>query len=312
MGVPDEDLGALRLNELVGLATQDEDLLGPHPFDESLRKVAQRHALLREHPPGGFLGDGANIGEVDQPRTLLGAEPAILPVDPQLGVDGAVLQPGDLAQGLEDSVIVVPRENPVRIGGADQVVRVVDGPGLHDGQAHQELGQDVQALSGDADQVKFALQGGVYQHRTLLKLHRVQGDHSALRDPIEAMARTADALHQLRDGFGGTDLHHQVDGSYVDAQLQRGGGDYRLELASLEGSLDVQALLLAHRAMMRGHVLDAKLLQFHDQGLRGGPCVGEDERRLVLLHQTHQHLVHGRLGVLVGGLLQVVHGDEDL
>ena len=65
------------------------------------------------------------------------------------------------------------------------------------------------------------------------------------------MAGAADALQAAGHRRRRLDLNHQIDRAHVDAQLQAGRGDDGAQTSALEVVLDLGALLLADRAVMR-------------------------------------------------------------
>ena len=85
-------------------------------------------------------------------------------------------------------------------------------------------------------------------------------EEAALRREAEGVAGAADALQEGRDAARRADLADEVDAADVDAELQRGGGDERLQLAVLEALLDVEAALLREAAVVGGDVLLAEAL----------------------------------------------------
>ena len=74
------------------------------------------------------------------------------------------------------------------------------------------------------------------------------------------MAGAADALQEGRDRARRAELADEVDVADVDAELERGGGDQRLQLAGLEPLLGVEALLLGQAAVMGGDLVLAEPL----------------------------------------------------
>ena len=74
------------------------------------------------------------------------------------------------------------------------------------------------------------------------------------------MARAPDPLQEARDRARRAELADQVDVADVDAELERGGRDQRLQLAALEPLLGVEPLLLGEAAVMRGDLVLAEAL----------------------------------------------------
>jgi hypothetical protein len=120
----------------------------------------------------------------------------------------------------------------------------------------------------------------------------------------------AGASHPLQEdaqGAGASQLDHHVHRADVDAQLERGGGHHRPELAGLELLLGGEPQLAGHASVVGADQARADALSEvvrHALGELSG--VGEDERGAVLGHQLHQavidlapHLVGGDCGQLV-------------
>ena len=85
------------------------------------------------------------------------------------------------------------------------------------------------------------------------------------------------------------ELADQIDVADVDAELERGGGDQRLQLAVLQPLLGIEPLLLGEAAVMRGDVgLAQQLGQLARHPLGHAPRVDEDQRGAVLLDQLRQ------------------------
>ena len=74
------------------------------------------------------------------------------------------------------------------------------------------------------------------------------------------MAGAADALQERGDRARRAELADQVDVADVDAELERRGGDQRLQLAALQALLGVEPLLARQAAVVRGDVLLAEPL----------------------------------------------------
>ena len=98
--------------------------------------------------------------------------------------------------------------------------------------------------------------------------------------PATRVARTADALQQRRDAMRRSDLADQIDVTDVDAELERGGRDERLQLPGLQPRFGVEPLLLRQAAVMRGdRVVAEPIAQVPREPLGHPPRVDEHERR---------------------------------
>ena len=106
------------------------------------------------------------------------------------------------------------------------------------------------------------------------------------------MACAADALQERGDPARRAHLADEVDVADVDAELERGGRDQRLEAAFLEPRLGVEAMLLRQAAVVRRDVLRADAIgEVARRAFGKAPVVHEDERGPVRLDQFREPLV---------------------
>src|SRR5271163_4102131 len=131
---------------------------------------------------------------------------------------------------------------------------------------------------------------------------QVVGGHreeAALGRGAEAVPRSADALNGGRDGFGRIELADELDGADVDAEFERRGRYYRLQLAALEALLCEQPLGAREAAMMRHDSVGAEpLLQVDRDALCSSPAQRKNQRRAMLANQPRHFVVH-RVPVLM-------------
>ena len=103
------------------------------------------------------------------------------------------------------------------------------------------------------------------------------------------MARPPDPLQPARDRLRRLDLHDEVDGAHVDAELERRRGNQCRNLAGLEGVFDLEPLLAGDRAVVGAHQLLAReIVDAGREALGEAPRVDEDQRRVVLADQLEQ------------------------
>ena len=96
----------------------------------------------------------------------------------------------------------------------------------------------------------------------------------------------ADALQQRRDRPRGPDLNDEIHAPDIDAELERGSRDERLQLAVLQSLFRVQAFFSRQAAVMtRDSGLAEPFGQIHRQALAEAPRVHEYERGTVLRDQ---------------------------
>ena len=92
--------------------------------------------------------------------------------------------------------------------------------------------------------------------------------------------------------FGDAIWQHQVHVADVDAELQRGRGHQRLQLAGLQALLRVEPMLPREAAVVGRDGLLAEPLRQVPRGPLGEPArVDEDQRRAVLAHQFGEPVV---------------------
>ena len=107
------------------------------------------------------------------------------------------------------------------------------------------------------------------------------------------MSGAADALQAARDRTGRLDEHDEVDGAHVDAELEAGGGDDRLEPTVFQLGLHLHALFARERAVVRAHELLAReVVEMRGQPFGGAPRVAEDDRGAVRADQFEDAWVH--------------------
>ncbi len=130
------------------------------------------------------------------------------------------------------------------------------------------------------------------------------------------MVGPADPLQQARDALGRAHLDHQIDGAPVDAEVERGGGDHRVQLAARHGGLDLAPLLAREAAVVQRDrqvlLVEPPELLEHQLGL--GPGVDEDQRRPLALPLGGEALIDlaGRVQGHMAGPGQVFAGRQDL
>src|SRR5215470_14703932 len=101
--------------------------------------------------------------------------------------------------------------------------------------------------------------------------------------------------HPLQEGGDGarrTELADEIDFTNVDAKLERGGGDQRVEFTRLEASFDVETVLFGKTAVMRGNLVFAEpFRQMPGHALDHATRVGEDQSRAVFADELGQSIV---------------------
>ena len=103
---------------------------------------------------------------------------------------------------------------------------------------HQLLGQDVERGDGRLQQIEPALPYGGEERRALHELVARGRVEPARRRAVSVVVGPADPLQEGADGPGRPDLAHQFDRADVDAELERGRGHQRTQVAGAEARLD--------------------------------------------------------------------------
>ena len=168
------------------------------------------------------------------------------------------------------------------IGGraAHLVIQVIRHKTATQGNRDQVLHQHIQRLFGRTARLDMASRNRCTDGSALHHLDAVGGHQRDPGWPARRMAGAAGALEQPRHAFGRTDLQYPLDRQKINAQVQAGRADHRLELAAFQAQLHPFAHCPVKRAVVqRNHArpvgpgLEHRLVP--DLGLR--PGVGEDQ-----------------------------------
>jgi hypothetical protein len=96
------------------------------------------------------------------------------------------------------------------------------------------LRQDVERRVVRDDAIELAAPHRPHQRRALDQIVARRGEDASLRQTRNRMAGSADALQQRRDAMRRSNLADEIDVADVDTELQRRGGDERLQPAVLQ------------------------------------------------------------------------------
>ncbi len=258
-----------------GGGAEREDVADARFVDHLLVQLAHApRAALRageEHPEEPPVGDRAAAGhrEPQRPRPPGQHVGRAVPHDPrpQLGELFAGVAPGE---HVEHRVQHGSGQLPVGRGPAHERQQVGAGPVVLGAHGDDLLGEHVQGVGGDAQLLDRAGTHALDDHRRLHEVAAELGEEDPAGGGSDLMAGAAHPLQGAGDRRRRLDLHDEVDGAHVDAQLQAARRDDRREPAALEVVLDGRPCLLAHRPVMRP--------RDGPRGSRGHPG-GEDLRR---------------------------------
>ena len=205
--------------------------------------------------------------------------------------------------------------------------QVGDRPVVHGGHRHELLRGHVERVAGVAGGLDAAVQHPLDDDGRLEEVGPVLREDLAPARLAHLVAGPADPLQAPGDRPGRLDLHDEVDGPHVDAQLEGGGRHQAPQRAPLQLVLDEEAPLPRERPVMGLDQLVALLRRGGADGLArrrrqrapgvagavagasrllrgpqlveaGGETLGqaagvdEDDRGAVLAHQVDQAGVH--------------------
>ena len=210
---------------------------------------------LEHHLVVGVVGDGAAGGERGQPRAAPAAQHAVDRVVVDQRAAPAAPRGEALGQHARRS-----RRNP-RAAGRDRARRAAPARTARPRSTRCAAtsaticcASTSSGCSGIVQPVELAAPHAVEQRRAFDQLVARQREQPALGRAADRVAGAADALQEARDRARRAELADEVDVADVDAELERGGGDQRLQLAALQPLLGVEALLLGEAAVMRGDI----------------------------------------------------------
>ncbi len=153
--------------------------------------------------------------------------------------------------------------------------------------SHDLLGEDVERVPGNDGLLDLPATHAPGDDGRLEQVETELGEDPALRDGTEIVASPADALKAARDRLRRLDLDDEVDGTHVDAELERRRGDEARDLTLLQKLLDLDPLLACQGAVVcAGDLLLGELVQAQREPFRQPPVVDEHDRRPVSLDEA--------------------------
>ena len=265
-----------------------------HALDREVfvERADERLGRLEHHAIIADVGDRAPRRERGEAGAAPGLEASVHAV--VMHVRAAAPAPGrePVGEHLHHRIEVFAREIAVRVGPAHQLVQRRLVPLFARHRRDHLLRENVERVVRDDQPVELPLARRPQQRRALDQLVARQRKHPSLGHGGQMMARAAHPLQQRRDRSGRADLAHQIHGADVDPQLERGGGDERLQLPVFEAGLRIEPLFLGEAAVVRRDLIRPQALgEMQREPLRQPPGVHEHQRRAVLRDQLHQPLV---------------------
>ncbi len=276
-----------------GVGAEQEDVAG-HALDGPVFADRAHDGVvgLGDDAVVGHLGDGAAVEDRGHAGAATAAQHVIDAVVVQERRRATGTFADALRQHLDDVIEVVAVEVAEGPGATGEVVEAVFGPVLAGALGDNLLREDVERGDGLDDAVEAAGAHGADQGGALDELVAAGGEEAALRLEAEGVTGAADALQEGRDAARRADLADEVDAADVDAELQGGGADQRLELALLEALLDAQTPVAGEAAVVAGdRVLAETLAQVVGDAFGEAARVDEDEGRAVGADQPGETLV---------------------
>ena len=212
---------------------------------------------------------------------------------------------------LQNFLESFPLEAGVGRGGADFGEQFVLLKGCGDGHRKNVLREHVERSGTEDLGVQFPVVDRVERCARLEIFEPVAGHDHALARLVEPVVGAADPLQQSRAALGRAHLDDEVDVAPVDAEVEAGGRHQTAQPSRRHRRLDP-----APRFHGKAAVVDAdgqRLVVFVPQLLKDQlgetARVAEDERRLVLLDQSH-HVGDGVVA-RVPGPWDLAFGDQD-
>jgi hypothetical protein len=266
------------------------DLGFEHHLLVELADACRRFRTRQEHAVEAAIGNRAGVGDGHAHRALASDDGVLhaIPRDarPQLG---ELVRWITARQHVEDAVEHPAPQVGKGRGPSHQPEEVVHVPRVEPGDGDELLRQDVERVARIARGLDLALvhrpRDGGARHEVAAKLGK---DH-ALAGGTHLVAGAPDALQAAGDRGRRLDLHHEIDGAHVDAELERRRGDERPDAAGLEQILHLAARLARQRPVVRAHErLLGQVVERARQALGEPPAVDEEQRRAVRANEFQE------------------------
>ncbi len=147
------------------------------------------------------------------------------------------------------------------------------------------LGEHVERVAQEPGALDLARDHSLGDDRSLEQVAAVLWVQRAAAGLAHRVPGATNPLHAPRHGAGRLDLDHQIDGTHVDAQLERTGGDDAAQQAAFELVFDDDSLLASKRTVVRlDQLVAGELVEVGRQALGLTPGVAEDDRAAVGQH----------------------------
>ncbi len=284
LGIGDAHRAALDADDAIGGVAELEDVAGQALDGEILVDRADDLALrLEQHLVIGIVGDRAARGQRRHPCAAPSAQHLVDRVVMDERAAPAAPRAEPVGEHAQNGGEILARQGAIGIGAAAALVERVLAPFLRRHLGDDLLRQHVERLLRDAEPVELAAADAVEQSGAFDQLVAREREEPSLGRAVDGVAGAADALQEAGDRARRGKLADEIDLADIDAELERGGGDQRLQAAVLQPLLGREALLLGEAAVMRRDMRGADAVgELAGDALGHAPRVDEDQGRAVL------------------------------
>jgi hypothetical protein len=296
LGVLHPDTARLDAQDAVRGVTKLEDVALEALDREILVECSdERPGRLEDHLVVRVVGDGAATGDGGQPGATPRPQPVVHRVTVQIGAASPAPSADALGEHPHDVIEVLARQLPVRPCAGDEGEQLVLAIFARRHFGHDLLRQHVERVRRDAQLIELLAAHRIQQRDRFNQLVTARREQPALRHAADRVIGTTHPLQEHRDGARRPQLTDELHVAYVDAELERGGGDHSLEPARLETLLGVEALLLGQTAMVSRDVLLADALgEMPRHPLHHASRIREYERGVMLRDEAGKLVIDGR------------------
>ncbi len=259
---------------------EQERLARPALVDHLLVELADPGAVGQEHAEQPAVGDGAAAGDGQPLRAVAGAQRAAVrshTIRGRSSLNSSLgYRPDSRSSTLCNRSSLSSAKLAQRRTSAATDSTVHSGCDGHVGD--DLLGEHVERVAQEAGGLDLAVDHALGDHRGLEQVAavlRVQRAPAGLADRVPG---APDALHAPRHRARRLDLDDEVDGTHVDAQLERAGGDDAAQQAALQLVFDDDPLLAGQRAVVcLDQLVAGELVEVGGQSFGLAPGVAEDD-----------------------------------
>src|SRR5579883_567254 len=295
------------------IGSEQEDVAG-HAFDgkilvEGTDDVAFR---LDDDVVVRSIGDGAAARDSGQPRAAAGSQPS---------VDAVVVQERAAAPARGRDAVGQHRNHLVEIpalevfiaeGAPHRRVELVDFPFVLRARRYDLLRENVERRARYGDRIELGAPNCANERRRLEQLVARRDVDHAFRLGADPMPGTTDALQCNPDRSRRAQLNDEIDGSDVDAQLQRSGGDDGAQLTAAQRPLYLKARLAGETAVVRHDETVAQaFVERERNALAHPPRPYKDQRGAVRANTLGDAVVNFAPHLFACNRAQLVAGDLD-